>query len=184
MASRPNLLFIMPDQLRHDFLSCYGADFIDTPHIDSLAQHGVRYQNAYSPAPICVPARSMLMTGRNPIKTGVLSNNYFLRPDEGACGIRSWPELLVEAGYATAAIGKMHFYPWDLDMGFEHRVVCEDATLRRVVSASFTATSTRAIKKTGARLSAAMPRRTRGMVLLAGPHASISATTTKISRLP
>jgi len=126
MASRPNLLFIMPDQLRHDFLSCYGADFIDTPHIDSLAQHGVRYQNAYSPAPICVPARSMLMTGRNPIKTGVLSNNYFLRPDEGACGIRSWPELLVEAGYATAAIGKMHFYPWDLDMGFEHRVVCED----------------------------------------------------------
>ena len=40
-----NILFIMPDQLRPDFLSCYGADFIDTPHIDSLAQQGMLYEN-------------------------------------------------------------------------------------------------------------------------------------------
>ena len=41
--SKPNILFLMPDQLRHDFLSCYGATFIDTPHIDSLAAEGMRY---------------------------------------------------------------------------------------------------------------------------------------------
>ena len=61
----PNLLFIMPDQLRADFLSCYGADFFSTPHIDALAADGIRYQRAYSPSPVCVPARCLLLTGRN-----------------------------------------------------------------------------------------------------------------------
>ena len=122
----PNLLFIMPDQLRADFLSCYGADFIETPHIDSLAERGVRYERAYSPSPICVPARAMLLTGRNAIQTGVLTNEHYLRPDLVDCGIRTWPEQLNEAGYATSAIGKMHFYPWDIDLGFQERVVCED----------------------------------------------------------
>ena len=116
----------MPDQLRADFLACYGADFIETPHIDRLAECGVRYENAYTPSPICVPARAMLLTGRNAIQTGVLTNQQFLRPDLADCGIHTWPELLSKAGYATAAIGKMHFYPWDIDLGFEQRVVCED----------------------------------------------------------
>lgn len=56
MSNRPNLLFLMPDQLRPDFLSCYGADFIETPHIDSLAARGIRFEKAYSTHPICVPA--------------------------------------------------------------------------------------------------------------------------------
>ena len=126
MPDRPNILFIMPDQLRADFLSCTGADFIETPHIDSLADHGVLYERAYTPSPLCVPARSVLLTGRNAIKNGVLTNNQFLRPDLGDCGIQTWPELLSQAGYTTAAIGKMHFYPWDIGMGFQHKVVAED----------------------------------------------------------
>ena len=126
MSQSPNLVFIMPDQLRADFLSCYGADFIETPHIDSLADQGVRYARAYSPSPICVPARALLLTGRNAIENGVLGNEQFLRPDLGQSGLHTWPELLAQAGYATAAIGKMHFYPWDISMGFQHRVVCED----------------------------------------------------------
>ena len=124
--SRPNLLFIMPDQLRADFLSCCGADFIDTPHIDSLADEGVLYPNAYSPSPVCVPARCVLLTGRDAIANGVLGNNHFLRPDLAATGVRTWPQILGDAGYLTAAIGKMHFYPWDACLGFEHRVICED----------------------------------------------------------
>ena len=44
--AQPNLVFIMPDQLRYDFLSCYGADFVDTPNIDRLAEKGVRYARA------------------------------------------------------------------------------------------------------------------------------------------
>ena len=46
MSQKPNIVFIMPDQLRAGFLSCYGADFIQTPHIDSLAEQGVRYERA------------------------------------------------------------------------------------------------------------------------------------------
>lgn len=122
----PNLLFIMPDQLRHDFLGCYGADFVPTPNIDRLAAEGVRYERAYSPAPVCVPARSMLMAGVNPIRTGVLGNGQFLRPDLEACGMSTWPQLLADAGYTTAAIGKMHFFPWDLKLGFQYRVAAED----------------------------------------------------------
>jgi arylsulfatase A-like enzyme len=126
MSTKPNLIFIMPDQLRGDFLGCYGADFIETPHIDSLAERGARYERAYSTSPICVPARAALLTGRNAIKNGVTDNGQWLRPDLADCGIKTWPELLNEQGYYTAAIGKMHFYPWDIKHGFQYRVAAED----------------------------------------------------------
>ncbi len=124
--SRPNILFLMPDQLRHNFLSCYGADFISTPHIDRLAREGTLYRRAYSTSPVCVTARHNILTGLNSIRAGVLGNGQFIRPDYAACGIRTWPEVLGEAGYHTAAIGKMHFYPWDASMGYDERIICED----------------------------------------------------------
>ncbi|MDE0966247.1 MAG: sulfatase-like hydrolase/transferase, partial [Candidatus Latescibacteria bacterium] len=124
--SKPNILFLMPDQLRPDFLSCYGADFIDTPNIDSLAGEGTLYRNAYSTSPVCVTARHNILTGLNSIRAGVLNNGQFIRPDYAACGISTWPELLGENGYHTAGIGKMHFYPWDAMMGYDERVICED----------------------------------------------------------
>ena len=126
MTTRPNLLFIIADQLRADFLGCYGADFVKTPNIDALAAQGMRYANAYSTSPICVPARASLLTGMNSIRNGVLDNSVWLRPDLAACGIRTWPELLNGVGYYTAGIGKMHFYPWDTNHGLQYRVVAED----------------------------------------------------------
>ncbi|MDE2743592.1 MAG: sulfatase-like hydrolase/transferase, partial [Gemmatimonadota bacterium] len=62
MSDRPNLLFIMPDQMRHDFLSCYGAPHVSTPNIDRIAAEGIRYDQAYSLHPVCVPARCSLLT--------------------------------------------------------------------------------------------------------------------------
>ena len=125
-GDRPNLVFIMPDQLRPDFLGCYGAGFVPTPHIDALAARGVRFTRAYSEHPICVPARGALLTGMHALRTGVLDNGLALRPDYAACGIATWPETLAACGYATAAIGKMHFYPWDARFGFGYRRVAED----------------------------------------------------------
>lgn len=123
MADQPNLIFLMPDQLRPDFLSCYGADFIDTPNIDRLSETGVRFTHAYSQHPVCVPARASLLTGMDAVKTGVLDNGLYLRPDVGASGVRTWPEILADTGYLTAGIGKMHFYPWDARLGFNYRRV-------------------------------------------------------------
>ncbi len=105
---QPNIIFIMPDQLRADFLSCYGAPFIRTPHIDSIAAQGVRYD---APIRLRPSARRRAFAPDRPQRhrTGVLDNGQWLRPDLAACGIHTWPELLAQQGYYTAAIGKMHF---------------------------------------------------------------------------
>ncbi len=126
MNQTQNILFLFPDQMRADFLGCYGADFVETPHIDSLAAEGIRCERALSHAPVCVPARASLLTGRNALKNGVLDNNHWLHPEDHSYGIRTWPELLSEAGYATAAVGKMHFYPFDAAEGFQERRIAED----------------------------------------------------------
>jgi arylsulfatase A-like enzyme len=126
VSDKPNLIFLFPDQLRHDFLSCYGADFCHTPNMDRLREHGVLYTNGYSPHPVCVPARVALLTGMDGLKTGVLDNGQFLRPDHLEMGIRTWPQILNADGYYTAAIGKMHFYPWDLRLGVQYRAIAED----------------------------------------------------------
>ena len=126
MDKKLNFVFIFCDQLRHDFLGCYGADFIKTPNIDKIAQTGVVYDNAYSQTPVCVPARASLLTGRTSIKDGIGSNANWLRADLSECGIKTWPEILNDNGYYTAAIGKMHFYPWDKTHGFGYRVIAED----------------------------------------------------------
>src|SRR5262245_52505376 len=116
-----NLLFITTDQQRWDSLPCYGLDFVHTPHLDRLAAEGIVFEQAYTPAPICVPMRAAMMSGQWPAATGVLGNNHWLRPD-----VPTWPERVAGAGYRTAAIGKMHFHPWDARYGFLERISAED----------------------------------------------------------
>lgn len=124
--SKKNILLLFPDQLRADFCGCYGADWLSTPNIDALASEGVRYREAVTPSPACVPARASLLTGKSALANRVIDNSMWLRPDHKAMDILTWPQQLVEAGYHTAAIGKMHFYPWDISEGFQHRVIAED----------------------------------------------------------
>jgi arylsulfatase len=126
VKEKPDIIFVMPDQLRADFLSCYGAALVSTPNIDSLRDSGVLFTNCYSAHPLCVPARVSLLTGMDAVKSGVLDNGQFLRPDHQAMGIRAWTQILNANGYYTAAIGKMHFYRWDLRLGFQYRVIAED----------------------------------------------------------
>jgi choline-sulfatase len=120
-VSTPNLLFITTDQQRWDSLPCYGLSFMRTPHLDRLAREGLVFDHAYTPAPLCVPARASLLSGQWPSTTGVLGNNHGLAADTP-----TWPARLSAAGYRTAAIGKMHFYPWDARQGFEERISAED----------------------------------------------------------
>ncbi len=123
---RKNVVFILADQLRADVLSCYGGSAVETPHIDALCEHGRLYRRAISPHPMCVPARASLLTGENAVVNGTLDNENWLRPDRKQCGIQTWPEQLADVGYHTEAIGKMHFYPWDIHEGFQHRLIAED----------------------------------------------------------
>ena len=67
--SKPNIIFIMVDDLGKDWISCYGADNIQTPNIDHLANDGIKFHNAWS-MPQCTPTRATLLTGKYPWRTG------------------------------------------------------------------------------------------------------------------
>ena len=119
-----NLLFITTDQQRFDSLPAYGLDFMRTPNLDRLAREGVVFERAYTPAPLCVPMRAALMTGQWPATLGILGNNHWFPSGPGGAPV--WPEAATAAGYRTAAIGKMHFHPWDARLGFVERISAED----------------------------------------------------------
>ena len=97
------ILFIMCDQLRWDYLSCYGHPHLHTPHIDSLAAEGVRFDRAYVQSPICGPARMSFYTGRYVISHGSTWNGYPLRIGEQTLG-----DYLRPLGVRCALAGKTH----------------------------------------------------------------------------
>ncbi len=105
MNGRPNIVFLLADQLRAASLPLYGERLIDTPNIDRLAAGGVTLTNAVSTCPVCTPYRSMLLTGRHPQTTGHLINFVRTRHDE--IGLA---DAFAAAGYRTAWIGKWHLH--------------------------------------------------------------------------
>lgn len=112
---QPNILLILCDQFRWDCLGAMGHPTVETPNLDTLANEGVLFTNAYSPAPSCVPARASLFTGMSPNKTGFLGyrdGNDWDFPN-------MLPEVLRNAGYQTHCVGKTHFYPQRKHCGFE-----------------------------------------------------------------
>jgi choline-sulfatase len=116
-----NLLFITTDQQRWDSLPCYDLDFMQTPNLDRLAREGMVFENCIVPSPVCVPCRAAIMSGQYPAVTGVLGNGNWL-PDH----VPTWPSIIGQTGRRTAAIGKMHFHPWDSHQGFDERIMAED----------------------------------------------------------
>lgn len=101
-ADRPNIVFILADDLGYGDLGCYGQRRILTPNIDRLAAEGVRFTQFYSGAPVCAPARNTLMTGQHTGHTQIRGNAKIdLRPQDITVA-----EVLHEAGYVTALEGK------------------------------------------------------------------------------
>jgi arylsulfatase A-like enzyme len=100
---RPSFLFIITDQQRADHLGCDGDSIVHTPHIDALARAGFRAEQCYVATPICMPNRATMMTGRLPSLHGVRHNGIELSLDE-----TTFVEVLREAGYHTALVGKAH----------------------------------------------------------------------------
>ncbi len=103
MTDRPNVLWIMADQLRFDYLSCYGHPHLHTPHIDALAKRGVRFDRAYVQSPVCGPSRMSAYTGRYVRSHGSTWNGMPLRVGEPTLG-----DHLREAGARAVLVGKTH----------------------------------------------------------------------------
>ena len=128
---RPNVLFIMADQLRFDTISALGNDLIYTPNLDRLVERGVSFTNAYSTCPVCVPARYTVRTGCEPPTTAIFSNRQ-AQPTEkqadtilGRCG-PYLAQQMHELGYRTFGVGKFHSRPWDEDLGYEVQLHSEE----------------------------------------------------------
>lgn len=103
-AERPNVLFLMSDDLRPE-LGCYGNKQVKTPNIDALAKAGVRFERAFAQYPLCNPSRTSLLTGRYPTKTGVLDNLTWF--GAGNPDIVSLPKWFRQHGYASLRCGKI-----------------------------------------------------------------------------
>mgnify|MGYP000871816504 FL=1 len=103
MSTPPNVLWIMADQLRFDYLSCYGHPHLHTPHIDALAARGVRFTNAYVQSPVCGPSRMSAYTGRYVRSHGSTWNGMPLRVGEPTLG-----DHLRAAGARAVLVGKTH----------------------------------------------------------------------------
>jgi arylsulfatase A-like enzyme len=103
MAGRKNILFIMCDQLRYDYLSCYGHPTLKTPNIDRLAVRGVRFTRAYVQSPVCGPSRMSTYTGRYMRSHGAHWNGWPLRAGEPTLG-----DHLKAIGVRNVLVGKTH----------------------------------------------------------------------------
>ena len=103
MASARNVLWIMCDQLRFDYLSTYGHPHLHTPNIDALARRGVRFTRAYVQSPVCGPSRMSFYTGRYMRSHGANWNRFPLRVGEPTLG-----DHLAELGVRNVLVGKTH----------------------------------------------------------------------------
>ena len=119
--ARPNVLWIYCDELRTDALGCYGNPHaaMQTPHIDALAQSGVRFDNCFCNSPVCVASRTSVLTGRYPEQTGVYHNEavwpHYRFGEQFDEPPRTFPARFAQHGYRTANFGKVHV-PASLDV--------------------------------------------------------------------
>jgi len=105
---RPNIIWVFPDQMRAQAMGCAGDPNVHTPNLDALAGRGVRFTNACSNYPVCVPARFTLLTGERASSRWVPTIHWRMSPAE-----RTIAHELGEAGYATSYIGKWHLHGGD-----------------------------------------------------------------------
>jgi choline-sulfatase len=115
-----NILLVMADQLVPFLTGAYGHPVVQTPALDRLVAEGIRYDAAYTPYPLCSPARAALMTGRYASELGCYDNAAELHADEPTIA-----HHLTNAGYETALSGKMHFVGPDQLHGFRHRLTTD-----------------------------------------------------------
>ncbi len=131
-ATRPNVLLIMADQFRADWLGAAGAEFIRTPNLDRLARRGVLVRNCCTNSPVCAPARIGLAAGLQPVRLGATGNQAFL-----PASVTTYYQRLRDHGYRVGCVGKLDLAkpdgyngrhgdrPCAFGWGFTHPFECE-----------------------------------------------------------
>jgi len=118
-ADKPNIVFVLVDDLGWHQLGCYGSSFYETPNIDRLAREGMKFTNAYAASPVCSPTRASIMTGKYPARLHLTDYIPGQAPDDRKLLTPEWTkqlpleeltiaESLRDAGYATGHFGKWH----------------------------------------------------------------------------
>ncbi|KUK83909.1 MAG: Putative sulfatase [Petrotoga mobilis] len=115
-----NVILILSDEHRFDCIGAYGNNEVNTPHIDQIAQEGTIFDNAFCTYPLCTPSRYSLLTGLYAHQHMGISNHSTIPKN-----LDTLPGILRENGYYTTAIGKMHFTPTYLDIGFQAMYLAE-----------------------------------------------------------
>ncbi|MDZ5699682.1 sulfatase-like hydrolase/transferase [Chelativorans sp. M5D2P16] len=118
MDERPDIVMVMTDQHAARIMGCAGDGIAETPNLDRLASQGTRFENCYCPSPLCVPSRMAFLSGLEPHRSGVLTNDDYLASD-----IPTIAHALGAAGYDCRLVGRMHFYGPDQLHGFGARPV-------------------------------------------------------------
>jgi arylsulfatase A-like enzyme len=103
--SRPNIVFVLVDDLRWDELHCTGHPFAQTPNADRLAREGANFRNAFATTPLCSPSRASFLTGQYPHRHGIIDNTDRSRASHE---LVTWPRILHDKGYDTCFVGKWH----------------------------------------------------------------------------
>lgn len=118
-AGRPNVVFILADDLGRHQVGCYGSSFYRTPNLDQLSREGMLFDNAYAAAPVCSPTRASVMTGLSPARLHLTDYIPGRTPEESALRIPDWQQVLPlqaktvaeylrQEGYRTGHFGKWH----------------------------------------------------------------------------
>lgn len=123
MSNRPNIVFIMSDQHAPRVTGCYGDRVVRTPALDGLAARGVTFENAYTPSPLCVPARMSMLSGRYPSSQQCWTNSDPLNSD-----IPTTAHALGAGGYRPKLVGRLHSIGPDQLHGFAERLVGDHST--------------------------------------------------------
>ncbi len=124
-AKKPNIILITTDQQRFDTIAALGNESIITPHLDWMCDNGIVFTSAYSDAPVCIPARATIMTGRHGYHQDLCENTGRKMPRVLGEQL-TIPKILGANGYQTKSIGKMHFHPSRACYGFDSMEISDN----------------------------------------------------------